>query len=109
VRKTYVKAGTSTDDPGRVLKTRLTFNLFGDQHEVVERALAAASAQIDNPTPEKALMLIAAEWSQFTEGVTLSAEQAAAALVERFGADAVQAAVLATANKIEQSVELETA
>jgi predicted GNAT family N-acyltransferase len=76
---------------------------------VVERALVGgASAQIDNPTPEKALMLIAAEWSQFTENVTLSADEALSALVERFGVKAVAKAFEADANKVEKTKELVT-
>lgn len=107
VRKTYVKAGTATDDPGRVLKTRMSFNFFGDQAEVVTRALASASAQIDNATPENALNLICAEWSQFTENVDLSVGQALTALVERFGAEAV-AKALETENQkqVQEVVEL---
>lgn len=99
VRTSYVKAGEATDDPGRVLKTRLTFNLFADQVDTVQRALSAASAQIDNPTPETALLLIAAEWSQFTEAVDLSSQQMIEAAVERFGVDAVRDAVNALAEK----------
>jgi hypothetical protein len=111
VRKTYVKAGESADDPGRVLKTKLAFSLFGDQAQVVERALQAATAQIENATPEQALMLICSEWSQFTESVELSATEALKALVARFGQDTVsnEMSKLTTVEETAPVVELETA
>jgi hypothetical protein len=112
VRQSYVNAGDGSESPGRVLKTRLMFNLFDDQYQSVERALSAASAQIDKPTPESALLLITAEWSQITESNTITVDEAVNALVLRFGAEGVRDALAKLDEAVEkndQSVELETA
>ena len=106
VRKTLVRANDE-DQNERVVKTRLSFSLFGDQTETVERALAAARQQIgDNSTPEMALTLITAEWSQVTEAVEFSLEAALKTLELRHG---VKLGIVAETQPDEnvQTVELE--
>jgi hypothetical protein len=88
VRTTYVNA--DEEGPTKVAKTRLTFNLFGENTGTVQRALAAAQETANLSTPEEALTLICAEWSQLTENVPLSYEEAKAALEARFGVSLVE-------------------
>jgi hypothetical protein len=84
VRTTYV-SGEEAAEP-RVAKTRLTFSLFADQTETVQRAMEAAKTQVGgDATPEQALVLITAEWSQLTESVEISLEEALRSLNARFG------------------------
>lgn len=84
VKRTYVSA--EVEGEKRVLKTRLSFNLFGEDAPTVQRALEAARNLIGTEaTPEAALTLIAAEWSQLTESMEVSLDEALRAVSARYG------------------------
>jgi hypothetical protein len=86
VKETKVKAGIGEEEGQTSKKTKLTFNLFDDQAETVQRALGAAKEKVGvGATPEQALQMITAEWSGLTESIEVPLEDAIAALELRYG------------------------
>jgi hypothetical protein len=80
-----------TGEGGSVKKVRLTFSLFADQSETVTRAIDAAKTMAGSDDPNQALEYICAEWSQMTESVEVSLEDAIAHLQAKYGVTLVQA------------------
>lgn len=82
VKVTYVSADEEASK--RVKKTRLTFNLFEGNTEVVQNALDAAKELGNVETPEQALVLICAEWGQLTGNIEVPLAEQIAALEARY-------------------------
>ena len=105
IRTSSVRSN-STDQNTRTKKTRLTFDLYQDAEGVL-RALAAAQLTIgDGATPEQGLTLIASEWSQVTESIEFSLEEALKTLELRYGVKLGIVSAEDSADEIEQPLEL---
>jgi hypothetical protein len=91
LKTSNVSDGSEGTAGGTVKKTKLSFSLFADQAEGVTRAIDAAKNMVGSDDPNQALEYICTEWSQMTESVEVSLEDALAHLQAKYGVSVVVA------------------
>lgn len=85
IRTTYKSAEAGEGQRQEKAKqTVLTFRLFNDQSETVNRALTAAKAQAGTDDPNAALEFICGEWSMMSENNEMTLEEAVRMVEARY-------------------------